>query len=91
METNTATQLNSAGWMLFVKTSFLISVVAMAGGIVFFPAELSVKGFFAMGTLYLIGSTFTLAKTIRDEFEGQKLVNRLADAKAEKILKEYDT
>ena len=42
-----------------------------------------------MGTLFLVGSTFTLSKTVRDEFENDKLVNRLADAKAEQILKEY--
>jgi hypothetical protein len=54
------------------------------------PADFSVKGFFAMGTLYLIGSTFTLSKTMRDEFENRKLVNRIAEAKTERILKEYE-
>ncbi|MFQ5994404.1 MAG: YiaA/YiaB family inner membrane protein [Acidiferrobacterales bacterium] len=86
-----ATQLNSAGWLLFVKISFVVSVLAMITGIVFVPTDLTIKGFFAMGTLYLIGSTFTLAKTIRDEFESQKLINKIADAKTEKILKEYDS
>ena len=36
-----------------------------------------------MGTLYLVASTFTFAKTVRDEFEGQKLINKLAEARAE--------
>ena len=85
-----ATQLNSPGWILFVKISFVASVLAMIAGIVMVPADLSIKGFFAMGTLYLIGSTFTLSKTIRDEFENRKLLNRIAEAKTEKILKEYE-
>ena len=42
------------------------------------------------GTLYLVASTFTFAKTVRDEFEGQKLINKLAEARAEKLLKEYE-
>ena len=43
---------------------------------------------FAAGfaTLYLVASTFTSAKTVRDEFEGQKLINKLAEARAEKLL-----
>jgi hypothetical protein len=49
-----------------------------------------IQGFLAMGTLYLVASTFTFAKTVRDEFEGQKLINKLAEARAEKLLKEYE-
>jgi hypothetical protein len=91
VQDNAATYLNSPGWLLFVKISFVASVLAMTAGIVLLPTDFSIKGFFAMGTLYLIGSTFTLSKTIRDEFESHKLINRIADAKAQQILKEYDT
>ena len=42
-----------------------------------------------LGTLFLVGSTFTLAKTMRDEFEASKLINKLAQARTEKLLKEY--
>lgn len=33
------------------------------------PADLWVKGYLAMGTLFLTGSTFTLSKTMRDNAE----------------------
>lgn len=89
MSNTQATRLNSPEWLFFVKASFLISVSAMLAGIVFLPVDVTTKSFFAMGTLFLVGSTFTLSKTVRDEFENHKLVNRLADAKAEQILKEY--
>jgi len=49
-----------------------------------------IQGFFAMGTLYLVASTFTFSKTVRDEFEAQKLINKLAEARAEKLLQEYE-
>ncbi|MEZ5581945.1 MAG: hypothetical protein R3F37_03430 [Candidatus Competibacteraceae bacterium] len=45
----------------------------------------------AMGTLFVVGSTFTFAKTVRDEFEAKKLINRIQDAKTERMLKDHDT
>ncbi|MEM8752509.1 MAG: YiaA/YiaB family inner membrane protein, partial [Pseudomonadota bacterium] len=48
------------------------------------------KGFLTMGTLFLTGSTFTLAKTIRDEHEAQLLHNRIDEARTEKLLREVE-
>lgn len=89
METIQTTQLNSSSWMFFVKASFAISLLAMAIGIFFLPTDLWVKGYLAMGTIFLVGSTFTLSKTLRDEFEANKLINKIHDAKTEKMLREY--
>ena len=83
-------QLNSPSWMFFVRINFAISMGAMFVAIVLSPIQAMVQGFLAMGTLYLVASTFTFAKTVRDEFEGQKLINKLAEARAEKLLKEYE-
>jgi hypothetical protein len=43
-----------------------------------------------MGELFLVGSTFTLAKTTRDEHEARLFRNRIAKAKSEKLLKEFE-
>lgn len=86
---NTVSQLNSPGWSFFVRASFALAVGSMALGLFFMPADLWVKGYLAMGSLYLTASSFILAKTVRDEFEGKKLANKISDAKAEKMLKEY--
>lgn len=85
-----SSQLNSPSWLVFVKTCFVSSVAAMGLGIFFMPADLWVKGYMAMGTLFIVGSTFTLAKTVRDEFEAKKLINRIQDVKTERMLKDYD-
>jgi hypothetical protein len=85
-----AFQLNSPSWLVFVKTCFVASVAATGLGIFFLPADLWVKGYMAMGTLFVVGSTFTLAKTVRDEFEAKKLINRIQEAKTERMLKDYD-
>jgi len=41
-----------------------------------------------MGIVMLVQSCVTLVKTIRDMHEGSKLVNRIEDAKAERLLME---
>lgn len=80
---------NSAGWMFFVKTSFAVALLAMGLGIVFSPANLMVKGYLSICALFLVSSTITLSKTMRDEHEGARIHNRISDARAQQLLKEY--
>ncbi|KAB2347779.1 YiaA/YiaB family inner membrane protein [Actinomadura rudentiformis] len=49
--------------------SFAVAVTAMALGVVYMPAPVWIRAFLALGGLYLITSTFTLAKVIRDRQE----------------------
>ena len=58
----------------------------IAGGIVLMPLDIWIKGYFAMGIIMLIQSCITMTKTIRDVHESGKLVNRIEDAKAERLL-----
>ena len=83
-------QRDSASWIFFVKISFVLSVLALSLGIYFMPAELWVKGYMAMGSLFTIGTSITLSKTLRDEHEANKLINKISEAKTERILKTYD-
>jgi Uncharacterized protein conserved in bacteria len=56
----------------------------------YLPADLWVKGFLLMGLTFTVGSAFSLAKTLRDDYEAQKLINRIHSAKTEKILKDFE-
>lgn len=89
-DTYHATQLNSPGWLFFTKTSFGLAVAVNLVGIFMLPTDLWVKGYLAMGSLFLLGTTFTLSKTIRDEFEAKKLVNKIQEARTDRFLKEYE-
>jgi hypothetical protein len=60
--TSTAFYLQSA-------ISFVVSAVGVAIGIVYLPVGTWVRAFLALGLLYVITSTFTLAKCIRDRQE----------------------
>src|SRR5262245_37949877 len=87
---NDNTQLNSPSWIFFVKINFVIAMAALFLAIILSPMAIVIQGFLAMGTLYLVAATFTFSKTVRDEFEGQKLISKLAEARAETLLQEYE-
>jgi hypothetical protein len=60
-------------------------------GLFYLPASLWVKGYMGMGLLFTVGSAITLTKTLRDDHEASKLLNRISEAKTTKLLREFDT
>jgi len=80
---------NSAGWLFFVKASFAIALCAMLGGILFSPIEFIVKAYFGLCSLFLVSSTITLSKSMRDQHESQRIMNKIAEAKTQQLIKEY--
>lgn len=85
-----AMRFDSPGWIFFVKVSFACALAGMVFGVIMMTdVEVWLRGYLILGTLFLTGSTFTLAKTLRDQFEASKLINKLAQARTEKLLKEY--
>ena len=70
--------------------SFGVAFTAVAIAITFLPAEAWVKGFLAIGLLYLVTSSFTLAKTIRDRQEITTVVSRADQARLDKLLAEHN-
>ncbi len=89
LETQHHLRRDSDAWLFFVKVSFMVALCGMIAGIVLMPVDLWVRGYMVLGTLFLVGSTFTLAKTVRDGFEDSRLINQLSQARTEKLLKEY--
>jgi hypothetical protein len=83
-----STSMNSGGWVMFTYVQFAAAMLMSALGIFFLPVDLQVKGYLMMSYIFLIGATFTLAKTIRDEHEIKKLTSRIEDARTEKLLME---
>lgn len=77
---------HTSTWVTFTYASFIGALLMVAAGVVLMPMDLWIKGYFAMGIVMLIQSCITLTKTIRDVHESGKLVNRIEDAKAERLL-----
>ena len=83
-------QQDSAAWITFVKLAFLLALAATATGICFMPGDWWIKGYFAMGTLFLVASTIAMTKTLRDEHEARKIIAKINDVKTQKILREFE-
>jgi hypothetical protein len=59
-------------------------------GILYLPANAWIRSFLALGMLYVITSTFTLAKCVRDGQEETTVVDRVDKARLDKLLAEHD-
>ena len=70
--------------------SFGLALTAVTGGIVYLPVDGWVRGFLALGMLYLVTSTFTLAKCVRDRQDETSVVSRVDQARLDKLLAEHD-
>jgi hypothetical protein len=79
------TAWNAQSWL-----SFGVSLTMTLGGVAMLPVDWWTRGYLLMGTVFLVASSFTLAKTLRDNHEAAKLRNRISSAKADALLKEFE-
>ena len=84
----TAGASNTGAWLSFTYAQFGAAALMAGLGIWFLPVDIIVKGYMMMANVFLVGSAFTLAKTIRDEHEARRFANRLEEARTEKLLME---
>lgn len=81
---------DSAAWRLQAWASFFISSVTTGVGIAYLPTDVWVKGFLGMGLLFTMGSCFSLAKTVRDAHEQEKLHSKIVEAKTHRLLRDFE-
>ncbi len=77
---------HSGAWVGFTYASFAAALFMVVVGIFYVPLDAWIKGYFAMAVVMLVQSCVTVTKTIRDVHEGSRLVNRIEDAKTERLL-----
>lgn len=83
-------QPHSPAWVFQTWIAFSSAILTTTLGILFLPVDYWTKGFMGMGLLFTVGSTLSLAKTLRDVHESQKIASRLDEVKLQKILVEHD-
>lgn len=76
----------TGAWVNFCYASFAASMLMVGGGIFALPLDWWVRAYFAMGMAMVVQSAFTLAKTIRDLHETNRMINRIEEARTEKLL-----
>jgi hypothetical protein len=78
--------IHSGAWITFTYASFFAAAAMVGFGILFAPIDIWIKAYFAMGSVLLVQSCITMTKTLRDVHESSKFVNRIEDARAERLL-----
>ncbi len=85
---NQNAQPHSGAWVTFTYASFAGSAFMVGLGVFYLPLDLWIKGYLTMGIVMLVQSCITMTKTMRDVHESSRLMNRIEDAKAERLLME---
>lgn len=88
--TNPVTAKNTAAFYLQAAISFGVSVVSVGIAIAYLPVGAWIRAFLALGLLYVVTSTFTLAKCVRDQQESTAVISRVDQARLEKLLADHD-
>jgi hypothetical protein len=86
MENMSPQRGDTAAWVFQAWASFIIATGVTGYGIACLPVDAWVRGFMAMGLLFTVGSTFSLAKTMRDLAEARRVSAVVQSAKVEEIL-----
>ncbi len=77
-------------FMAQAAISFGVSTIALGLGIAYLPVSSWTRAFLAIGALYAVTSTFTLAKCVRDLQEATRVTERIEQARVDKLLAEQD-
>jgi hypothetical protein len=70
--------------------SFGVSLTAVLLGVAYLPGDAWMKAFLAISLLYVVTSSFTLAKCVRDNQEQNSVVHRVDEVRLERFLAEHD-
>jgi hypothetical protein len=89
METTPRTRTTTA-FFVQAAVAFGAALLAVVLGICYLPVDTWMRSFLAVGTLFLVSSSFTLAKVVRDAQEQQALASRIDQARVDRILADHD-
>jgi hypothetical protein len=88
--TQNANPKNTGAFYTQAIVSFGVALFAVMVAVYYLPADPWIKAFFALSICYLVTSSSTLAKVIRDRQEAGQIVSRVDQARLEKLLAEHD-
>ncbi len=80
----------TTGFYLQSVISFALSVSAVLLGVVYLPVNGWMRAFLGLGVLYVVTSSLTLAKCVRDQHESTRVMSRVDEARLERFLAEHD-
>lgn len=66
-QSNTTT----SSWILFTWVSFIVAIIAMAFAVIYMPMDNWLRAYLGLCSLFLVQSSISLSKTLRDQAEDQ--------------------
>ncbi|MGN2641855.1 YiaA/YiaB family inner membrane protein [Nocardia takedensis] len=90
MSTPNARPRSTSAYVAQAAIAFGISLFGAGVGIFYLPLDVWQRGFLGMTVLFLVTSSFTLAKVVRDQHEAASLTVRVDQARLEKLVSEHD-
>ncbi|MBH0780621.1 YiaA/YiaB family inner membrane protein [Nocardia bovistercoris] len=90
MSTPNARPKTTSAYVAQAAIAFGISLFGAGIGIFYLPLDIWQRGFLGMTVLFLVTSTFTLAKVVRDQHESASVTERIDQARLEKLIAEHD-
>ncbi|NJK39574.1 MAG: hypothetical protein HC920_18835 [Oscillatoriales cyanobacterium SM2_3_0] len=89
MSSNKLQQKDTNAWIVQCWASFILAISTTTMGVLYLPVDIWVKAFMGMGLTFSVGSSFTLAKTIRDNHEAGRILSKVEEARLEKLLADH--
>ncbi|MFM9367893.1 YiaA/YiaB family inner membrane protein [Streptomyces sp. Da 82-17] len=83
-------QQSTTAYYGMAVASFAVALAAVVIAVLYMDVDVWIRAFLAVAMLYLVTSSFTLAKVVRDRQEAGALVSRVDQARLEKILADHD-
>ena len=80
----------TAAFYAQAAASFVISLLAVSAGVFYLPVGGWIRAFLAIAVLYVVTSSFTLAKCVRDAQEVGTVVRRVDQARIDKLIAEHN-
>ena len=88
--TNTPSPRTTTAFYAQAAISFAVAIIAITLGIWNLPVDPWVRAFLIVSSMFLVTSSFTLAKVVRDAQETAAVNARIDQARVEKMLAEHD-
>ena len=80
----------TAAFHLQAVASFAVSVTSVGIAVAYLPVSGWIRAVLALGLLYVVTSSFTLAKFVRDRQDEGSVLRRVDQARLEKLLADHD-
>jgi hypothetical protein len=90
MDKNIASAKNTTAFYAQSVIAFSVALLGLTWAVLYLDIDPWARAFLGMTGLFLVSSTFTLAKVVRDNQESQAVVHRVDQARLDKLLAEHD-